>query len=144
MELYDVLQVGGTSAVILLLTIIKIPKLEVNVWGLIGRALNKEQRNQIETMQKSVNEIATTLDKHISDEAEYRAEQARQFILVANDELMRHIRHSKEWFDDLLSKIDFYEDYCAEHPEYANNKAVLAIQNIKVIYQAQLETNDFL
>ena len=144
MELYDVLQVGGTSAVILLLTIIKIPKLEVNVWGLLGRALNKEQRNQIETMQKSVNAISDTLNKHIADEEEYRAEEARQFILVANDELMRHVRHSKEWFDNLLSKVDFYEDYCDQNPSYANNKAVLAIQNIKVIYQAQLETNDFL
>ena len=30
----------------------------------------------------------------------------------------------------MLAKIDDYERYCEEHPEYPNNRAVLAIENI--------------
>ena len=144
MDLQELLKAGGAGVLIVVLSIIKIPKLEVNVWGLLGRAINKEQTAKIDAMQKSINTMSTRLDEHIDDEAEYRAEQARQYIIVSNDELVRHIRHSKEWFDDILSKIDYYEDYCDKHPEFANNKAVLAIANVKVVYQSVLEANDFL
>lgn len=42
-----------------------------------------------------------------------------------------------------VSEIDFYERYCKEHPEYENNRAVLAIQNIKHTYSEKLEKHDF-
>ena len=37
-----------------------------------------------------------------------------------------------------------YEKFCAEHPEYENNKAVLAIENIKRVYQNCSNENTFL
>lgn len=145
MELQEILKVGGTSILILVLTLIEIPKLKVNVWGLIGRAINKEQTDKIDKMQASIDGIQSKLDEHILDEEEYRAEESRRYILQGNDEIMQHnMRHSKEWFDNLLLSIDAYEDYCDEHPLYKNNKAILAIQNIKDIYQRCLKENTFL
>lgn len=44
---------------------------------------------------------------------------------------------------EALSEIDFYERYCKEHPEYENNRAVLAIQNIERVYSERLEKHDF-
>lgn len=145
MELQEILKVAGTSILILVLTLIEIPKLKINVWGLIGRAINKEQTDKIDKMQASIDGIQTKLDEHILDEEEYRAEESRRYILQGNDEIMqRDMRHSKEWFDNLLLSIDAYEDYCDAHPLYKNNKAVLAIQNIKDIYQRCLKENTFL
>lgn len=137
MELQEILTAGGTSILVIILTLIKIPKLEVNVWGLIGRAINKEQTEKIDAMQKSVDGIQKKLDEHI-------AEEARQRILTFNNEVLRKEKHTKESFDEILSDIDFYEDYCDEHPEYKNNKAVLTISHLKKVYNERLENNDFL
>lgn len=43
-----------------------------------------------------------------------------------------------------LAKIDDYERYCEEHPEYPNNRAVLAIENIRAVYKERLKKRDFL
>ena len=145
MDVIEILQAGGTALLIIVLTLIKIPKLEINVGGLIGRAINKEQTAKIDNMQKSIDGIQTKLDEHIKDEEEYRAEDSRRYILQGNEEIMRdNARHSKEWFDNLLGNIDEYEDYCDSHPSYKNNKADLAIQNIKHVYQRCLDEHTFL
>ena len=39
----------------------------------------------------------------------------------------------------MLTKIDDYERYCEEHPEYPNNRAVLAIENIREVYKERLK-----
>ena len=144
MELIEVLKVGGASVLVLILTLIKIPKLEINVWGLIGRAINKEQTDKIDKMQQSVDGIQKKLDEHIADEEENRAENARQRILNFNNEVLRHQAHTRESFDDILSDIDYYEDYCDNHPDYSNNKAILTIEHLKQVYKVRLEHNDFL
>ena len=47
-------------------------------------------------------------------------------------------------FDQIIEDIDQYETYCAEHPNFKNNKAVLTIANIKSAYRKRLAANDFL
>ena len=39
--------------------------------------------------------------------------------------------------------IDGYERFCEKHPEYPNNKAVMAIKNVKEVYQKAYQNNDF-
>lgn len=51
---------------------------------------------------------------------------------------------TKEHFDQILDDITRYERYCADHPEYENNKAVFAIANIKRVYQKCADENIFL
>lgn len=43
-----------------------------------------------------------------------------------------------------MAEIDAYEKYCADHPEYPNNRAVLAIENIRETYKERLKRHDFL
>ena len=58
--------------------------------------------------------------------------------------ILHKMRHSKEMFDQINEDIDAYRKYCDKHPEYKNNKAVMAIGNIEKVYGMCLEQHDFL
>lgn len=72
------------------------------------------------------------------------ADLAREEIIRAADELYNGMRHSREWFLQVLRKIDIYEDYCTDHPRYQNNQAVTAIERIKSTYRRLDEEHGFL
>ena len=141
LELNNLAQHGMVGLLIILAGMIKIPKLELNIWNLIGRtigrSINKEVLEQVGQLSKEVD----TLKK---DEELERARQARQRILRFNDEILFEKRHSKEHFDEILDDIDTYEEYCRTHEDYENNKAVLAIATIREVYKDCLKTHDFL
>ena len=141
LELNNLAQHGMIGLLVILAGMIKIPKLELNIWNLIGRTIgrsvNKEVLEQVNILFKEVD----TLKK---DEELERARQARQRILRFNDEILFEKRHSKEHFDEILDDIDTYEEYCRTHEDYENNKAVLAIATIREVYKDCLKTHDFL
>lgn len=102
-------------------------------------------------MIKDLKEIKTSLLKtqerlegHILADDMRAADEHRRQILRFNGEVLRKLRHTKEEFDDVLVEIDEYERYCKAHPDYKNNRAVLAIENLRRVYKILLETNDFL
>ena len=72
------------------------------------------------------------------------ADGHRAQILHFNNELLRNIRHTKEEFIEILARIDVYEKYCKTHPDYPNNRAILAIENIREVYKERLKKRDFL
>ena len=72
------------------------------------------------------------------------ADGHRARVLSFNSEILRGIPHTREEFIDVLADIDAYEDYCRNHVEYKNNRAVHAIANIGRVYDERLEKNDFL
>ena len=74
----------------------------------------------------------------------HTADQHRTRILRFNTECLRHQRHTREDFIDILSEIDEYERYCQAHPDYKNQRCVHAVKNIGRVYDALLETGDFL
>ena len=121
--------------------IIKIPKLEINVWSwlgrMFGRAINGEIMEKVELMDEK-------LDAHIKAEEEENVRNIRQRILRFHDEILMGKKHSKEHFDEILFDIDAYEQYCSTHPDYKNNKAVLAIGTIKEVYADCIEEHSFL
>ena len=88
--------------------------------------------------------IETTLDNHIREDREQDIRLARREVLRFNDEIRRGVEHTEESYDDILDCIDAYERYCAQNPGFENNKAVMAIANIKRVYQERLVKNDFL
>ena len=88
--------------------------------------------------------IRTELTNHIEEDREMDIRQARRDVLRFNDEVRRGVQHTAESYDDILEAIDAYEHYCDTHPGFENNKAVLAISNIKRVYQERLIKNDFL
>ena len=72
-----------------------------------------------------------------------KADTCRGLILDFNGEIKRGIHHDEEQFNEVISLIDKYENFCRDNPNYPNNKAVLAIENIKNVYKKAYSINDF-
>ena len=140
-EINNLAQGGVVGLLIILIGMIKIPKIELNIWNLIGRtigrSINKEVLDRVGQLTKEVDILK-------KEEELERARQARQRILRFNDEILFNKRHSKEHFDEILDDIDTYEAYCDAHEDYENNKAVLAISTIREVYKECLKDHDFL
>lgn len=68
----------------------------------------------------------------------------RYRILRFDDEIRHDEKHTKEHFDQILEDITKYEKYCRAHPDFPNNKAVLAIKNIKDVYRKCTDESSFL
>ena len=131
--------IGG--ALVAILSILQVSPIKFNPWsalaGWIGGAINRE-------MAAEVGKLRETLTNHIVKDDERYAKNCRLRILRFNDELLQQKMHTKEHFDEILDDITEYERYCREHPDYKNNKAVLAIQNVEHVYQDCLAKNNFL
>lgn len=105
----------------------------------------KDERNgRFAEIEKAVKEINSRLDVMEAKAEEREVVRSRVRILRFGDELRRGVSHSKDAFDQLLSDIDNYEDYCSEHPAFLNNKTGSTVEIIKHIYAERLEKNDFI
>ena len=132
---------GGGGALLLAMTLVQIAPVKLNPWsalaGVIGRAINAD-------VTRELSEIKAKLEGHIQMDDRRTADGHRARVLHFNNELLRSIDHTKEEFIEVLAEIDAYERYCAEHPEYPNNRAILAIENIREVYRERLKKHDFL
>lgn len=131
-------------AAVFLGTLIKIPKLEVNLWGLIGKGMNKEINEKLDRIMVQQMQTQDKLEKHIAQDDERYAVSCRYRILHFNDELLHGIEHSKEHFDQTLSDITEYDSYCAKHPEFKNQITIHATKNILQTYDKCTAESSFL
>lgn len=109
-----------------------------------GKAANKEMVDKIDTLSKKVESLEEhdkEQDKKLNEE---RAKAARRRILRCADEIRSKIRHSQEFFNDVLDDISFYKKYCKENPKFENEKAVIAIKQIEETYEKCHKEDDFL
>lgn len=136
MSIQEILASGG-GLLLVLMTLVQIAPVKINPWSWFGNAINADVR-------KELAEIKSKLDKHVTMDDRRTADGHRARILHFNNELLRDIDHTKEEFIEVLAEIDAYERYCNEHPEYPNNRAVLAIENIQEVYKERLKKHDFL
>ena len=137
----------GVAVVLIVLGCIKIPTYEIRIIPYFlkklavnfGNAINGELVDRIEQLEAGFNECSIgmrdELQRHIQKTEEERTDRARSRILRFSDEVSMERGHSEEHYDEILQDIDKYEKYCHEHPEYKNNKAVVAIGIIKDSYQ---------
>ena len=133
MELKDILA-GGGGLLLVLMTLVQIAPVKINPWSWLARAIGR-----------AVNaEVIKKLDDHITMDDRRTADGHRTRILHFNNEMLRDINHTKEEFTEVLAEIDADEKYCREHPEYPNNRAGLAIENIREVYKERLKLHDFL
>ena len=95
------------------------------------------QRKEIDFLKKAF------LRKNEEDE-EREAKAARRRILRADDELRMDVKHSKDFFEDILRDIDFYETYCDTHTHFKNKCAESAIRNVVMCYDECKRKNSFL
>lgn len=98
---------------------------------------NKAMHSDISDLK---NDASQQKDRYDAD----RAKDNRAKILRFSDECRRGDKHSLEYFDDILSVIKEYEDYCREHPDFPNRKAVSAINRIQEAYDSANKNNDFI
>lgn len=121
--------------------IVQVSPIKINPWTWvarsIGRAINAELIEKVDKLDKRINQM----EEH---DAEREAKSARIRILRFGDECKQQLRHSQEHFDQIIDDIDQYETYCATHPNFKNNKAVLTISIIKDAYRKRIAANDFL
>lgn len=147
MSLQEIVAGGGMSLLIVL-TLIQIAPIKLNPWSalakVLGKAINADVLEKIEKIQLRQKETREILDEHIQADDERDADGRRQRILRFNSEIMKGENFSHEYFCDMLAEIDQYENYCEEHPEYKNNRAVMAIKNIKRVCEDHEYNNDFL
>ena len=143
-------EIAGWSGggLLLLLTFIQIAPIKVNPWSAIvrgiGKALNGDVLKKLDVLEAGQLEARNRLNEHIRIDDDRNADTHRTRILHFNTELLRGNKHTQEDFVEVLTEIDFYEHYCREHPDYENNRAVLAIENIKRVYKELMENGGFL
>lgn len=140
MSIQEMAATGG-GVLLVLMTLVQIAPVRLNPWSAIAKAVGRAINADV---ARELSEIKKKLDGHITMDDRRNADGHRTRILHFNNELLRNIAHTKEEFVEVLAEIDAYESYCDEHPDYPNNRAVLAIQNIKSNYQSRLQKHDFL
>lgn len=151
MTLKEIFMGGG--ALVVILTLVQVSPIKIDPWsaigkvlGAIGRAIGKalngaviEKLDKMEAVQA---ETRMRLDEHIRVDDERNADLHRAYILRFNMELRRGMQHTDEDFNEILYNIKCYEQYCKDHPEYENNRAVHAIRHIENVYDDRMEEND--
>lgn len=109
-----------------------------------NRAKRKERDEADREIVKKIDELTAKMDRHIEEDTNRWADNARSRALAFGDEVRRHVQHTKEAWDDILREIDQYEDFCATHPNYENNRAAATISHLKKVYKDHIRNNDFL
>lgn len=106
--------------------------------------INQALKDRFDGVENRLTDLEGKLDEMELKRNRFRADSARRNILNFNDELLRHLSHSKESFDQCLRDIDAYEHYCSIDEGYQNNQALFAIGNIKRCYKKCVEESTFL
>lgn len=123
-------------------TLIQIAPIKINPWSWVARLIRGLLFSEIDKKLDQISNKVDSLEKQVKEE---KAINARTHILRFADELYTGKKHSKEYFDDILtSDIDFYEKYCSENPSFRNNKTVMSTKLIKDTYNKLLEEHKFL
>ena len=147
--------ISSSGILILIGSLVKIKPLEINIWSWLFRKLGKvfqgemldaiKQMNaKVDKVEEKVDELDRKMDNHEKKDLEDKVLAKRKDILVFADEISNRIEHSKEHFEEILSFIDDYEDYCNTHPSFENNKALIAIDLIKNTYKDCLRDHKFM
>jgi len=134
-------QDGLIGIAVILLGMIKIPKIEINLWSFLakklGKALNGDVLDQMAKLRKD-------FDEHVTKMGEEQARASRYRILRCEGELRREIPYTREAYDELLEDVKRYNKFCSEHKDFENYKAVAAIDYILEEYAEYIRENKFL
>lgn len=132
---------GGCGILIILLSLIQISPIKWNPWSSILKKIGKMMNEDLSTKVTKLENGLTALQKSCDEKA---MNDCRTRILRFNDEILHKQRHSKEHFDQIITDISNYELYCEKHPDFKNNIAKLAIENVEATYTKCLNEKSFL
>lgn len=139
--------------VIMVLSLVEISPIKINPWSVLIKWIAKllgivDLKTEMVQVRDRMDELEKKIDQmKISEEGKEQLKEAlaaRRRILRFNDELLLKIKHSKEMFNDILKDITDYDNYCRTHPDFVNQRAVFAEQNVGKAYKKCMEENEFL
>lgn len=90
----------------------------------------KELDNKIKELDDKIKESSTV--------------SARVRMLRFAGEMLRGINHTKDDWDQVLTDITLYKNYCESHPEFKNDQTVSTTEYLLAEYKRRLEKRDFL
>lgn len=138
----------GFGILVVLSGCVEFSKIKVNPWSAaakwLGRCINADVLQKLDTVETELAETKRKLDEHVTIDDERNMDLHRAAILRFNTELIRGLKHTEEDFNEIMHNITCYERYCRDHPEYPNNRAVRAINNINRVYDELMKTGGFL
>lgn len=108
------------------------------------RVTIEEISEKLDSQGKKLNSLEEAFNKKNAEDQEKEAKSARRRILRTDDEIRIGVKHSKDYFDDVLRDIDSYEEYCDNHPHFKNKCAESAINNVLACYETCKADNSFL
>ena len=97
---------------VLVLSFIKIPKIDLNIWGIIGKNLTKEILTKIDNLEDHIESIDKKLDTHIKEDEINKIKQSRLRILIFGSDILNNVKPTKEHEEDIIDTITEYEKYC--------------------------------
>jgi len=159
--------------VVALLSIVEVSKIKINPWSALFKwlgnvmfsgirsemaSMKKEMtkeisgvktevegvKTEVEGVKSEIGAVKSDIGKMKDGSLEDKAKAARDRILNCSDEVYNGVRHSKEFFDNVLLDITFYKAYCKAHPNFQNDMTVMAVERIEEVYRHCLEDHDFL
>ena len=95
-------------------------------------------------IKADVSELRANNIRQDEDRQKDKALDARRRILRFADEVRRGEKHSQEHFNNVFADITTYTNYCHEHPDFENDKAVVSIKCIRQVYEQCTLDNSFL
>lgn len=108
------------------------------IWDFVKFLINRKdgKEGELVGIKKAIEALSDKVDRN-------QAILARTHILRFCDELLAGQVHSREYFQQQLQDIDTYEAYCAAHPDFKNNYAVIASEHIKNTYKELLDRKEW-
>ena len=110
----------------------------------LGKAMNAEMLDKLDVVEKKVDKLEKKDELQGKERAKEKALDVRRRILSCADECRRHIKHSEEFFNNVLEDVSYYKNYYDTHPTFENEKVVIAIDVVENVYKRCIETDDFL
>ena len=127
--------------------LIEISPIKLNPWSWLlsplRKAITGNIAEKVDKVDEKIDKVQKDLEDHVKESELENILNSRTRLLRFSDEIVLGQEHTKEHYDDILSLIDKYEKYCVDHPEFPNNKCIMAIENIKDGYKERLKNNSF-
>ena len=131
----------ATLVLVGILSLVQITPIKISPWSALfkwlGRMINGELSDKIDALAKKVDQLEAKEDQR-------DAVNKRVRILRFEDELQREQRHTKDSFDQVMSDITDYNQYCSDHPKFRNDQTAQTVEHIRKVYADRLERHDFL
>lgn len=147
MSIQELIASGG-GVLLVVMSLVEIAPVKVSPWSWvakkIGQAVNADLAAKVDSLGSKVEAMENGLASMQAGVDEQNAICCRVRILRFGDEVLHGVFHSKDHFDQVLSDITTYENYCDTHKDFKNNMTALTCKRIKEVYNERLEKNDFL